>query len=157
MTSGTGIAATFLRPPGLQLPFSGCCCVSNLMRRQRLMLWRQPSPGQLWVKAILCLQLKAGGKFADCAGLAPLQFGLWYRGAVPHPLRREVPLAETDVPPDANMELSLVISGMQTVPTAKAHGFPEALRSTPVPVAIQVRQTRVRGDHVWRTESQATS
>ena len=115
------------------------------------MLWSLRCPSQLWVKAILCLQLKAGGKFADCASLTPSQFGLWYRGALPHPLGREIPLADTDVPPDANMELSLVISGMQTVPTAKAHGFPEALRSTPVPVAIQVRQTRVQGDRARRT------
>lgn len=84
------------------------------------------------------MQLIKGNKFADCQILTASQFDLWYRGAKPHPLDREIFLAETGAPQDANMEISVVVYGMQPLPSSIAKSIPDSLRNTPIPVAYQV-------------------
>lgn len=85
----------------------------------------------------MCLQMKAGAKFADCANLGASQLELWYRGSQPHALKLDVPIAESGAMPDANMELSLVMYGVRPITTARALAIPDALIGTPVPVAYQ--------------------
>ena len=82
--------------------------------------------------------MKAGAKFMDCRFLGPGQVQLWYRGGQPHALPGDVPIAKTGVPLDANMDLSLVVSGLRLLPTEAINNIPEAAATTPTPVAIQV-------------------
>jgi len=83
-----------------------------------------------------CTQMIKGPKFANCASLAPHQISLWCRGPRPHPLPREVPLAETDAPRDANLELSVVVSGVMGLPTEAANTTPESLGSISAAVKV---------------------
>ena len=83
--------------------------------------------------------MKAGTKFLDCSTLSPSQIEIWYRGSQPHAIPREMPIAQVPgVPSDANMELSLVVSGIKLTRTAVVDNIPENVMTTPIPVAIQV-------------------
>lgn len=84
------------------------------------------------------MQLTKGYRFSDCKDLTPSHFDLWYRGSKPHPLPRGIPLAQTDAPQDANMEISLTVYGMQPLLSQKLKSVPETLSSAPIPVAFQV-------------------
>lgn len=90
----------------------------------------------------VCPQLKTGAKFSDCAGLPDSQFGLWYRGSKPQPLELDVPIDKTGAPLDANLELCLVIAGVNLLATATATATSETLAGTPIPVAITVGRCR---------------
>ena len=88
--------------------------------------------------AVPCSQLKAGGKFADLARLEASKWGIWYRGPQPHALARDMPLAQADVPLDANMDLSLVVTGVQPLPSAMANTILGHSANTAPSVAFQV-------------------
>lgn len=88
---------------------------------------------------ICCLlQLIKNSKFVDCQQLGPSQFDLWYRGSKPHPLERNITLAETGIPQDANMEISLTVYGMQPLLSSVITTVPDNLSSTPINVAFSV-------------------
>ena len=91
-----------------------------------------------FTKSKVSVQLTKGHRFLDCQSLSTSHFDLWYRGSKPHPLPRDIPLAETDAPQDANLEISLTVYGMRLLTAPMVNTVPEALSSTPIPVAFQV-------------------
>ena len=87
----------------------------------------------------IALQMKAGAKFSDCNEVNPSQIEIWYRGSQPHALQRNIPISQTGVPFDSNMELSLVVTGIKLTRSSVVNDIPEAIMTTPIPVAIQVK------------------